>query len=222
MKLQNSLSKIWWTWLTLGLGLLVGASAFSSYSTQTVRQLKQKIAQLEEHNKELDQKSKQLSYIHDLAVEFSMDPFIVSLVDHYSRRSLKKEELEWRLLKTPEFTTYFMLSLIYAESKGNPNTIGDQGKAQGLTQIWVSTAQDYGEVTAQQLLDPETNIAFAFKHFDHLLKKYKGNLALALYAWNRGHGTVDRILSYGQSPQNGYGKKVYEAALVNNAGIWGQ
>ena len=73
MKLQDSLSKIWWPWLALGLGLLVGASAFSSYSAQTVRQLKQKIAQLEEHNKELDQQSKQLRYIHDLAVEFSMD-----------------------------------------------------------------------------------------------------------------------------------------------------
>ena len=94
--------------------------------------------------------------------------------------------------------------------------VGDGGKARGLTQIWVSTAREYGNVTAEQLQRPETNISFAFKHFQHLLQKYRGNLALALYAWNRGSGRVDKLLLYGESPQNGYAKKVYEAALVSN------
>ena len=222
MNLRNNLQKIGLSRVTLGAGLLAGTLAFFHYSAQSVRESNHEIAQLKQQNQQLRQKHEQLRYINDLAVEFSMDPFIVTLVDHYSRKFLKKTEPEWRLLKTPEFTTYIMLSLIYAESKGDAGTVGDRGKARGLTQIWVSTAQDYGEVTALQLMDPETNIAFSFKHFHHLLKKYKGNLALALYAWNRGHGTVDRLLSYGQSPQNSYGKKVYEAALMNNSRVWSQ
>ena len=167
-------------------------------------------------NAALSAQARQLSYINDLAIEFSIDPGIVTLVDHYSREFMNSAGPEWRLLKTPEFMTYIMLSLIHAESRGDPTAIGDGGKARGLTQIWVSTAQEYGEVTASDLHRPETNISFAFQHFHHLLKRYRGNLALALYAWNRGSGTVDKLLTYGESPQNGYAKKVYEAALLNN------
>ena len=145
-----------------------------------------------------------------------MDPTIVTLVDRYSREYMKNGGPEWRLVRTPEFMSYIMLSLIYAESKGDASAIGDGGKARGLTQLWVSTARDYGDVTAEQLHQPETNIDFAFQHFHHLLKKYHGNLALALYAWNRGSGKGDKLLLYGESPQNGYAKKVYEAAFVNN------
>lgn len=171
---------------------------------------------LEQRNRALLSENQFLHYVNELALEFSMDPLIVMLVDHYSREYLKQNGPEWRLLRTPEFTTFIMLSLIHAESRGNPSAEGDGGRARGLTQIWASTAQDYGEVTPEKLLEPETNIAFSFKHFHFLLKKYRGNLALVLYAWNRGHGTTDKLLFYGQSPENGYAKKVYEAALVNN------
>jgi hypothetical protein len=44
-------------------------------------------------------------------------------------------------------------------------------------------------------------------------------VALALYSWNRGAGTVDRLLLYGESPDNGFAKKVYEAAVVNNRSL---
>lgn len=222
MKLLNNLPKSRLVQATLAAALLAGVSVFSYNSAQSVRQLTQEIGQLRKRNKDLRQENEQLLYINDLAVDFSMDPFIVTLVDRYSRKFLKKDEPEWRFLNSPEFMTYIMLSLIHVESKGHPSAIGDGGRARGLTQIWISTAQDYGEVTAQQLLDPETNIAFSFKHFHHLLKRYRGNLALVLCAWNRGHGTVDRLLSYGQSPQNGYGRKVYEAALLNNVRVWAQ
>ena len=102
------------------------------------------------------------------------------------------------------------------DSASTSEGVGDGGKARGLTQLWVSTARQYGDVTPEQLHLPETNISFSFKHFRHLLKKYRGNLALALYAWNRGAGKVDKLLIYGESPQNGYAKKIYEAALLNN------
>ena len=141
---------------------------------------------------------------------------IVTLVDRYSREYMRKSGPEWRLVRTPEFMSYIMLSLIYVESKGNTHAVGDGGRARGLTQIWVSTAQDYGEVTSEALHLPETNLSFAFKHFHQLLKKYQGNITLTLYAWNRGSRKVDRLLEYGESPGNGYARKVYEVALLNN------
>ncbi len=171
---------------------------------------------LSQKNQVLSQNNENLRYYYDLATEFAIDPMIVTLVDRYARESMSDNGPEWRLVRTPEFMTYIMLSLIYVESNGNTHAIGDGGKARGLTQIWVSTANDYGDVTPEQLHLPETNISYAFKHFRHLLKKFRGNLALALYAWNRGEGKVDKLLIYGESPQNGYAKKVYEAALVSN------
>ncbi len=198
------------------VALIVGLLAGLGYWIDQADQLRDQLAVLSEQNQMLTEKSKHLSYVNDLAVEFSMDPAIVTLVDRYSREYMKEGGPEWRLVRTPEFMSYMMLSLIYVESRGNTEAVGDGGKARGLTQIWVSTATDYGDVTADQLHLPETNISFAFKHFQHLLQKYRGNLALALYAWNRGAGKVDKLLLYGESPENGYGKKVYEAALVSN------
>ena len=201
----------WWL-----VGLIGGLLAGCVYLTYQADQLRDQVVVLIEQNQLLTETTDHLSYVNDLAIEFSMDPAIVTLVDRYSREYMKNGGPEWRLVRTPEFMSYIMLSLIYVESKGNSDAVGDGGKARGLTQIWVSTAREYGNVTAEQLHRPETNISFAFKHFQHLLQKYRGNLALALYAWNRGTGKVDRLLVYGESPQNGYASKVYEAALVSN------
>ena len=140
-------------------------------------------------------------------------PEIVKIVHRNAVQSVDPSEPEWRLLRSPEALTYVILSLIHTESGGDPQAVGDDGRARGLTQIWHSTAHSYGPVTPDALLDPATNIEFAFKHFRYLLKKYKGNFPLALYGWNRGTGTVDRLIRYGNSPANGYGRKVYRAAL---------
>ena len=207
----------WFTalFITLLSGFLF-LVAQAHYLRNQVAMFSQENQMLSQRNQVLSKKNEQLRYYYDLATEFSVDPMIVTLVDQYARASMRDNGPEWRLVRTPEFMTYIMLSLIYVESKGDTFAVGDGGKARGLTQLWVSTARQYGDVTPEQLHLPETNISFSFKHFHHLLKKYRGNLALALYAWNRGSGKVDKLLVYGESPQNGYAKKVYEAALVNN------
>jgi hypothetical protein len=202
--------------LLILLAFAVGVAGAGFPLQRHSEQLQGQLEHLTKTNDSLQLENNHLRYINSLSVEFSMDPMVVTLVDQYSRQYLKGEAAEWRLLKTPEFLTYIMLSLIYAESKGDPGAVGDGGRARGLTQIWVTTAKDYGNVSAEQLLDPETNISYSFKHFHGLLKKYRGNLAMVLYAWNRGPGTVDRLLLYGQTPENGYGKKVYQASVDNN------
>ncbi len=194
---------------------LFGGFAGHHYLTHESALAADLIDRLEAENERLEGENARLEFVHELASEFSMNPAIVDLVHNYSVQYVNPEQTEWRLIQTPEFMTHIMLSMIHAESKGSPDAVGDNGRARGLTQIWVSTARQYGEVTPDQLLDPETNIKFSFQHFHYLLQRYKGNLALALYAWNRGAGKVDKLISYGLPPDNGYGAKVYKASLAN-------
>lgn len=194
--------------------LLVGAIPGGWLYSNDYEDSSARILQLEAENKWLRQENRRLHFVQDLALEFSMDPRIVRLVEEHARSYVNPGEPEWRLVQTPEFLTHIMLSLIHAESAGDPNAIGDSGRAVGLTQIWTTTAQQYGDVKGEDLLDPKTNIDFSFRHLHYLLKKYRGNLALALYAWNRGQGTVDRLIRHGQSPENDFGPKVYGASLA--------
>lgn len=159
--------------------------------------------------------------IYNLSVEFGFDPLVVELVNFEAKEVMKAGGDEWRLIQTPAYLTYLMLSLIAVESNGNTWAVGDKGKARGLTQIWTTTAKIYQEdITAEALLNPQVNIDISFQHFHALLKKYYGNFTLVLYAWNRGAGKVDRLIAYGRSVENGYGRKVYAAALTQNGEIF--
>ena len=165
---------------------------------------------------ELVQENARLRYIQQLSIEFSFDPKIIMTVDQLAGEYVKSDELGYRLLSR-EFFTYLFLSLIWAESKGDPAAIGDGDKAFGSTQLWLDTARQYDEeVTEAELLTVQANLSIAFKHADYLLRKYRGNIALWLYSWNRGETTVDNLLHYGLSVENGYARKVYEAAELNN------
>jgi hypothetical protein len=75
----------------------------------------------------------------------------------------------------------------------------------GLTQLMPATARWLKPgVTAGQLRDSETNLRIGFRYLRDLLDKYDGNAELALTAYNRGPGTVDRVLRRGGDPDNGY------------------
>lgn len=152
---------------------------------------------------------------HDLAVEFGFNPIIIEIVDNQSREAIESGKGdEFRLIQTHEYLTHIFLSLIYTESQGNIKARGDKGKAFGLTQIWLSTARDYVDnLEAGDLYDPQINIEISFLHFRHLLAEYRGNFTLALLAWNRGEGRVDKLIAWGQSPANGYGAKVFNASV---------
>lgn len=153
---------------------------------------------------------------HDLAIEFGFNPIIVEIVDDQSRKAmLTAKGDEFRLIQTQEYLTHIFLSLIYVESKGVIDARGDKGKAYGLTQIWLSTARDYVDnLEPRQLYDPQINIEVSFLHFRHLLAEYRGNFTLALLAWNRGQNRVNKMISWGQSPANGYGARVFAASVT--------
>jgi soluble lytic murein transglycosylase-like protein len=59
-------------------------------------------------------------------------------------------------------------------------------------------------VSVRELRDPDTNLRIGLRYLKQLTDKYKGDVDLALVAYNRGPGTVDRALKRGQDPDNGY------------------
>lgn len=99
--------------------------------------------------------------------------------------------------------------LVKTESTFRPRAVSPVG-ARGLTQVLPSTARwMMPEISqASQLYQPETNLRVGFRYLRYLLDKYEGNTHLALTAYNRGPGTVDRVLDRGGNPDNGYAGKV--------------
>jgi soluble lytic murein transglycosylase-like protein len=200
----------------LAVSLLVCSSIV--VETQNSHRLKESNEQLTEALDIEKEEREEEQWLYNLAVEFQTNPLIVDLVDHFAKEHMRREEeKEWRLIQNHRSLTYLFLSLIQVESNHEPNAVGDNGKARGLTQIWVTTAQQYEpEVTDMELLNPTTNIRVGLIHYHELLKRYKGNPWLANLAWNRGERRVDDLISYGQSPANGYGERVFTAALSFN------
>ena len=99
--------------------------------------------------------------------------------------------------------------LVRTESTFRPRAVSHVG-ARGLTQVLPSTARwMMPEITqASQLFQPETNLRVGFRYLRYLIDKYEGDTSLALTAYNRGPGTVDRVLDRGGNPDNGYAGKV--------------
>jgi soluble lytic murein transglycosylase-like protein len=94
--------------------------------------------------------------------------------------------------------------LVRAESSFRNAATSTVG-AVGLTQLMPSTARwlEPG-TTRSDLRDPETNLRIGFKYLRRLIDKYEGDVDLALVAYNRGPGTVDKALKRGRDPDNGY------------------
>lgn len=99
--------------------------------------------------------------------------------------------------------------LVRAESSFK-NTSTSRVGAMGLTQLMPKTATwlEPG-LQLSELRNPETNLRIGMKYLRQLMDKYDGDVALALTAYNRGPGTVDRALKRGQNPDNGYADFVY-------------
>lgn len=98
--------------------------------------------------------------------------------------------------------------LVRLESEFNPRAISKVG-AVGLTQLMPSTATmiDKG-VTRDQLFVPKTNLRIGLRYLRTLLDMYKGDVRLALLAYNRGEDAVWRDVRAGVNPGNGYDRWV--------------
>jgi soluble lytic murein transglycosylase-like protein len=77
--------------------------------------------------------------------------------------------------------------------------------AVGLTQLRLPTARSYMPgVTEKDLRKSDTNLRLGFRYLRDLLRRFDGDLELALVAYNRGPTIVDSIATSGGDPSNGY------------------
>lgn len=98
--------------------------------------------------------------------------------------------------------------LVRVESEFYRRAISPKG-AIGLAQLMPATAFELDPTLEyRDLFDRDTNLRLGFKYLKWLIDRYDGDLRLALLAYNRGLGTVDRIRRGGGDPANGYARAV--------------
>jgi soluble lytic murein transglycosylase-like protein len=100
--------------------------------------------------------------------------------------------------------------LVKTESSFKQRAVSHVG-ARGFTQVMPRTAKWLRPGTrADDLYDRDINLGLGFRYLNQLIDKYSGDVKLALLAYNRGPGTVDKILKRGGDPDNGYARKVID------------
>ena len=82
----------------------------------------------------------------------------------------------------------FIHAVIWQESKYKQDAKSHAG-AQGLMQLMPATAKRFG---CEHPEDPEENITAGTKYLSWLLKRFSGNVELALAGYNAGEGSVDK------------------------------
>ncbi|MEO5509930.1 MAG: lytic transglycosylase domain-containing protein [Longimicrobiales bacterium] len=103
-------------------------------------------------------------------------------------------------------------ALVGVESDFTQRAVSPVG-AIGLAQLMPETASWLQPgIRGEALFDRETNLRLGFRYLRMLVTQYKGDLNMALLAYNRGPARVDEILHAGGNPSNGY------TQLIKNRG----
>lgn len=101
--------------------------------------------------------------------------------------------------------------MVELESDFNPRAVSKVG-AIGLVQVMPSTARLFDKsATREKLFDPRTNLTIGFRYMRRLINLYKGDVRLALLAYNLGEDRVDQARRSGKNPLDGYSRILIKA-----------
>jgi soluble lytic murein transglycosylase len=110
--------------------------------------------------------------------------------------------------RTTALDPYLVISIMRQESAFATAAVSSAG-ARGLMQLMPATAQlvsqrlHLGKITHVMLEHPQLNIRLGTHYFASMLKRYEGNVVLALAAYNAGPGRADRwSQEWPQTPQD--------------------
>ena len=105
------------------------------------------------------------------------------------------------------------IAVIRAESNFDPQAVSPKN-AQGLMQLIPETAARFN---VKQPLDPEQNIRGGLAYLRWLLAYFKGDVPLAVAAYNAGEGAVDRHRGVPPYPETqGYVRRILEVFNVHS------
>jgi hypothetical protein len=100
-------------------------------------------------------------------------------------------DLDWIIFRAGEkegVDPRFIHAVIKQESKYDPKAVSYVG-AQGLMQMMPATAKRFG---LKDPFDATANVAAGTKYLAWLLKRFDGDVSLALAGYNAGEGSVDK------------------------------
>jgi soluble lytic murein transglycosylase-like protein len=98
--------------------------------------------------------------------------------------------------------------LVRLESEFNERATSPVGAA-GLTQLMLATAREYDRsITKDRLYDRETNLRIGFRYLRRLIKWQRGDVQMALLAYNRGPSAVMVAQDLALDASNGYDRVV--------------
>jgi len=117
-------------------------------------------------------------------------------------------DLDWIIFRAGEkagVDPRFIHAVIKQESKYDPKAVSYVG-AEGLMQLMPATAKRFG---LKDPFDPAANVQAGTKYLKWLLKRFDGDVSLALAGYNAGEGSVDKykgVPPYGETQD--YVKKI--------------
>lgn len=98
--------------------------------------------------------------------------------------------------------------LVRLESRFDEKATSSAG-AIGLTQVMLPTARGFDKtMTAERLYDRETNLRIGFRYLRQLIRWQRGDVQMALLAYNRGPAAVETARELALDPSNGYERVV--------------
>ncbi|PWU06904.1 MAG: hypothetical protein C5B51_11175 [Terriglobia bacterium] len=169
--------------------LLIASSALAQNSRDAMRAAIEKQRAAAAIQREAVRKQQELAGFAPVSAssEPGCDPIAEPALTPMIDSAAKAQELQPKLVR----------AVIQQESAFRPCAVSDKG-AKGLMQLMPATIEQFG---VHDPFDPKESMEAGVKYLKQLVERYKGNLSLALSAYNAGPSIVDDAKSIPDIPE---------------------